>query len=283
MRNHPVTVHGVAIESATQMVVDAPLGHPLQAQRAHVQRLQIRMITGGVGTPVAQQSLDARRVWKLGSGSESSPAAVEVLFELLPGLDNWSVIQARFRSSSLWLVYPLEDILDGLALLSEFIAILPVKPLDALQDVGKGRHAMSWFVRKIGAAKKRVVVVRGQKHGQWPATRALHEHLVRELVDLVEIGSFFPVHLDVDEQLVHHPGRIRILERLMGHDMAPVTGRIANGQENRLVLVTRLIQGFFAPRIPLHRVTRMLLEIRAGFVGKTIAHFGHPGSRGCQG
>ena len=73
----------------------------------------------------------------------------------------------------------------------------------ALQDGGEGRHAVTRLVGKIGAAEERFLVVVRQEHRERPAAAALREHLVRELVDLVDVGPFFAIHLDVHEQLVH--------------------------------------------------------------------------------
>ena len=71
------------------------------------------------------------------------------------------------------------------------------------------------------------MIARSQKHRQRPAARSLRNQLMRHLVDLVEVWSFFAIDFDVDEQPVHDVGRARILERFVGHDMAPVAGRIS--------------------------------------------------------
>ncbi len=61
--------------------------------------------------------------------------------------------------------------------------------------------------REVRAAEERPLVARRQEHGQRPAAAALREHLVRDLVDAVEVGALLAVHLDVDEQLVHQARR----------------------------------------------------------------------------
>jgi hypothetical protein len=65
--------------------------------------------------------------------------------------------------------------------------------------------------------------VGGEEHGERPAAGPLREHLVRELIDLVEIRPLLAIHLDVDEQAIHHLGHRRVLEGLVRHDVAPVT------------------------------------------------------------
>jgi hypothetical protein len=55
------------------------------------------------------------------------------------------------------------------------------------------------------------------------------------LVDLVEVGSFFAIDLDIDEALVHRLRHGGIFERLVRHHVAPVTGGIADRQQDGLV------------------------------------------------
>ena len=61
-----------------------------------------------------------------------------------------------------------------------------------------------------------------------------------------------------------------ILEGLVGHDVTPVARRIADRQQDGLVLAPRARQRFFAPRIPVHGVVRMLLKIRTRLRGESI-------------
>ena len=117
---------------------------------------------------------------------------------------------------------------------------------DALAKIGKRRHAVARLLRKVGAAEERRAVGR-EEHGQRPAAGALREHLVRALVDLVEVGPLLAVDLDVDEQAVHHRGDRRVLEALVRHDVAPVARRVADREQDRLVLAARPRR---APRRP---------------------------------
>ncbi len=96
-----------------------------------------------------------------------------------------------------------------------------------------------------------------QEHRHRPAAVAGHRHHGRH-VDLVEVGTLFAVDLDVDEVLVHQGRDLGVLEALALHDMTPVTGRIADRQEDRLVLGLGLRQSLRAPGIPVDRVGRVL-------------------------
>ncbi len=97
-------------------------------------------------------------------------------------------------------------------LLFDFFAVILKVARHAPTQVGEGRHAVTRFLRKIGAAEERRLVVWHQKQGERPAARTLRQHLVGSLVDAVEIGALLAVNLDVHEQLVHHPGGVLVLE-----------------------------------------------------------------------
>ena len=47
----------------------------------------------------------------------------------------------------------------------------------------------------------------------------------------------------------------------MRHDMAPVTGGITDREKDRLVLLARFREGFFAPWIPVHRIVSVLEKV----------------------
>ncbi len=123
---------------------------------------------------------------------------------------------------------------------------------------------------KIGTAKKWCAVGR-EEHRQRPAARTLREHLMRGLVDLIQIRALFAVHLDIHEQPVHDFCHRFVLKRFMRHDMTPVAGRVTDGEQNRPVFLTRLSQRLLIPWLPCHRVMRMLQQIRRGGCGQTIA------------
>ena len=96
-----------------------------------------------------------------------------------------------------------EDIHERVVLRAQLLALRVVVLRHALEDGGEGGHAVTRLVRKIRAAEEGLVIVVRQEHGQRPAAATLREHLVRKLVDLVEVGALFAIDLDVDEQPVH--------------------------------------------------------------------------------
>src|SRR5207245_10907628 len=78
------------------------------------------------------------------------------------------------------------------------------------------------------------------------------------------------VDLDGHEESVERFGDLDVLERLLLHDVAPVAGRVADGEEDRHVARPGLRERLVAPWPPVHRVVRVLLQVRAGLERYTI-------------
>ena len=142
------------------------------------------------------------------------------------------------------------------------VAVLTVGHIQRLQHAPKRGPPIAVLGRKIGATKKRLTLG-SQKDRQRPAT-VLAQQLQRMLIDLVDVGMLLAVDLDVDKVLVHQRRRLSTLEGFVRHHMTPVTRRVANRQQDRLVLFPRLRKRLFAPRIPIDRIVLMLTEVRAG-------------------
>src|SRR5205807_5310599 len=75
----------------------------------------------------------------------------------------------------------------------------------------------------------------GEKHREGPAAM-LAERVERLHIDAIDIRTFLPVDLGGNEVSVHECGSFRVLEALVSHHMAPMTGRVADGQEHRFVV-----------------------------------------------
>ena len=138
-----------------------------------------------------------------------------------------------------------------------------------LEQGGEARTAPSILRRKISPGKKRFLIG-SQEHGHGPATlipvqrqRGLH-------VDLIKIGPLFAIDFDADEMLIHDPGDRLVLKRFPLHDMTPMAGGIADGEQNRSIQLRRLGQGLRSPGIPIHRVIGMLQEIGTGLLYEAI-------------
>ena len=86
-------------------------------------------------------------------------------------------------------------------------------------------HLQERRLREVRAAPERSAVG-VHDDGHRPAA-ATGERLHGVHVDRVDVGSLLAVDLDVDERGVHRGGDLVVLEALVGHDVAPVAGRVA--------------------------------------------------------
>ena len=170
------------------------------------------------------------------------------------------------------LAHPLERDGDRFVLARDVGLVLAVVALDPLEELRKRRHPVARGLREIGADEERHVLARRQERGERPAAAALVEHLVRGLVDLVEVGPLLAVDLDVDEERVHDRGDVGVLERLVGHHVAPVAGGVADREEDRLVLGAGAGNRLLAPGVPVDRVVGVLAEVGARFLREAVRH-----------
>src|SRR5207245_11530505 len=90
---------------------------------------------------------------------------------------------------------------------------------------------------EVGAATEGLEVG-GEEGVERPASTAAHLLHPRH-INRVDVGSLLTVDLDGDEVVVHQLRHVGILERLSLHDVAPVTGAVANRDQYRPVLTTR--------------------------------------------
>ena len=118
---------------------------------------------------------------------------------------------------------------------------------------------------------KNGLAIRRQPHAHRPAARAgrrLHERHVHA----VDVRPFFAIDLDRDEIAIEHGGDGGVLERLVRHHVAPVARRVANREEDRLVLAGGRGKRLVAPREPVHRVVGVLQQIRTALAREKIRH-----------
>ena len=114
-----------------------------------------------------------------------------------------------------------------------------------------------------------LAALRRQEHRQRPAAMAF-EALQRAHIERIDIRPLLPVDLDVDEQIVHDLRGRLVLEALMRHDVAPVAGRIADGEQHRFACLLRILERLCPPGPPVDRVILVLKQIRAGLFSEMI-------------
>src|SRR3954451_20889855 len=124
---------------------------------------------------------------------------------------------------------------------------------------------LGWVVRPAEERRTRGRQKDGHRPAPVPRERDDGVHVHR-----VDGGALFAVDLDRHEVLVNQRSGRLVFEGLVLHDMAPVTGRVADGEQNGLVFFSRARESLVTPGIPVNRVARMLQKIRTGFAGETI-------------
>src|SRR5262249_54405640 len=86
----------------------------------------------------------------------------------------------------------------------------------------------------------------------------------------IDVWPLFAVHLYRDEVVVQNLCGRRVLEALVLHDVAPVARRVADAEEDRLILRLGRRERLVPPRVPVHRIAGMLAEVEARLRHKAV-------------
>ncbi len=229
VRHQPVGIDRVAVEPATDLVVDAAGGHRIERHRHHLQDLRRRIHDG-----LVEEEGEGHRLGELRGAAEATEATVELVAEVGDGL-----LEDGRRQRAAGAPAPDRGaLLDGLAeLLGLLVELAPAGVpgvVDGVEEAHEAGHALpvvGWEVRTTEERTAGGV----EEHGHGPAAAPRHG-LDGLHVDGVDVGPFLAVDLDVDEPVVHHRGDGLVLERLVRHHVAPVARRVADGEQDRLVL-----------------------------------------------
>ena len=257
MRNRPLGIHRIAGETAAELVVNTARAHLLQRKASDMTGIFVAAFS--VAPQAEFDHFGMRKFWR--AAKAAAPRVKRI--EHLPagGGDRFAGEFRRFRRNGrdrrIHRRHQLPILLANIAGLFTVIRGYPI------QQVAKPGQSIAGGLGKIGSTEK-WRGVGGQEHRQRPATRSLGQHGVRGLVYLVDVGPLFAVHLDVHEQLVHQRGNLSVFERFVGHHMAPMASRIADRKQDRLALGPGQRQRLSAPFVPVHRVLRVLLQVRRG-------------------
>ena len=136
------------------------------------------------------------------------------------------------------------------------------------QQLPERGHAVARPVGEVGAAEEGPTVG-GQEDAHGPAALA-GQGLHGVHVDGVEVGPLLAVDLDGHEVRVEVGRRGLVLERLALHDVAPVAGRVADGEEDGPVELAGAGQRLLTPGVPVHGVVGVLQQVRAGLAGQPV-------------
>jgi hypothetical protein len=279
VRHQPALVGRIAVEAAAELIEDAARRHPVQRELHHLQR------PAPAAQMAAEQEVECHRLRELGRSPEPTPVGVEGTTDALERLPQHAVVEAtgrRLERAGLQ-----RQVLGHLpALRARPVALVAPGAGDCQQHLLEGGHAEPVLPGEVGAGEERLPLG-GEEHRHRPAALAGHG-LHRRHVDGVQVGALLTVDLDAHEVLVHERRGAGVLEGLVGHHVAPVTGSVADRQQDRPVLAARQLQRLRTPRVPVHRVARVLQEVGAGLAGEAVrrrplgwlCHVGPPTSGG---
>ena len=249
------------MEAAADLVVHAPGGHSNEGLLGHRPRLRV-----AGPHPVPQKQLEAHRRRELRRAPEASLVGVVLPLEHAHGRGDDTLGRRRrltrarrcFAAS-----FEMPQHLVGRRL--ELFA--PVAPCrrNRGEHLRKSGPSPARRRREVRASVERLAIRRQEDRQRPPA---LSRHRLDGLhVDVVDVRPFLSVHLDRHEVAVQDLGDRRGLEGFVLHDVAPVARRVADREEDRLLLGARLREGLLAPRIPVDRVVLVLEEVGRGLEG----------------
>ncbi len=256
----PLLVGAVAVEAEAQVVPDSSGPHGLQGLLRH---LQGPAGPGRAGIAEKKQDLVGNR--ELGPFPEAAGLGIEPVPKLAVGLVEDLLRKILFGAVLSRVLQGLQDPAGGLE------DVLPPRPpeMDDLRDeVHQARAAQAGFPGEVGGGKEGPPV-RRQDDRQGPATGSGH-HLAGRHVKMVQVGPLFPVHFDADEGIVQKGRRLLVLEGLMGHDVAPVAGGIADDRKTGRFSPPGPGEGLFTPGDTSPRDRCVLQEIGALFAGEAV-------------
>jgi len=160
-------------------------------------------------------------------------------------------------------LHGLQDLLLGPG---QFPPPLPPALIEQAQHVEKAGVTQAALRREVGSGVKGCLF-RAKEDEKGPAALT-GDHLAGGHVQHVDVRPFFPVHLHRDEVVAQTGGHTGILERLPGHDVAPVASGVAAREENGPVLRPGPLESLLG--VPVHRVKGVLEKIGASFLSETV-------------
>jgi len=143
----------------------------------------------------------------------------------------------------------------------------PIFPPQARRLLQQGQQRLSGEVRP----RPEGLLLRREQHRQRPSAGACHSHAGGH-IDRVHIRALLPVDFDRDKIPVDRLRHRLVLKGLMGHDVAPVAGGVADAEEHRLVLLPCGLECLAPPGPPVHGIFPVLEQIRGLFKLQPVGH-----------
>jgi hypothetical protein len=252
------------VEPAADEVVHPARGHPVEGGPRHCERALV-----AAAVRHAQEELERRVGRKLGRAAESAPFGIEQLGERGRGPGE-ETTRERLGRGLAGARVP-DRLGEDVGLPREVGPALAVRVGDRGEHLPEARQAVTRLGREVRAAPEGPAVRREEDRQRPAAVSGQRDHRLH--VEAVHVRPLLAVDLDRDEVLVHERGGLGVLEGLVLHDVAPVTRGVADGEEDRLVLVARAREGLVAPGVPVHRVVGVLEQVGARLGCQAVGHY----------
>jgi hypothetical protein len=88
---------------------------------------------------------------------------------------------------------------------------------------------------------------------------------------MIYVRPLLSIDFDIHEEFVHHCSCFSVLETFMRHDVAPMAGRISNGEKNGLSQRASVSQCLSAPNPPMDGIIGVLQQVGTGGSMKLVA------------
>ena len=260
MRDHPARIRGIAVKAMTDLVVYTAAPHIPERMLNHVQGFLL-----ACSFPVAQKEKKVVRRREFRRLSKAPIYGVIALVQIVIGSVQCLLTSLTFGADGIHADKPGCDLICSR---KNFGAPVSPQSPDFRDHLQKTDIAVSGLPGNVGGGKKRFFV-RCHHDGERPTAAAV-EHLANFHVKRIYIRALFAVDFDVDESVVEEGGDFFVPERFPLHDMAPMACGVADRQKNRFFLLSGFGKRFVPPRIPVHRVSRVLQQIGAFFIYQAI-------------
>ncbi len=261
MRHQPPAVDRVAVDAEADLVVDASETDGAQGFKSHVPGLVVAETAGQ-----AQQQFEVvgrgEPGWRAEAGMDRVPdVAVLVQCPFQQGFPG--------RSGDVTTVSDLFQCSHHPVGTEQQPSSVDVPhPPYFRQYLDQSRLAVACSGRQVGGGKEGPPVG-SEQQGERPAATSGHQLADRQ-VGGVDVRALFPVDLDGDEMSVDQVGDLLVFEGFAGHDVAPVAGGVADGEQHRAIAPAGLPEGLIRPWVPVDRIGGVLAQVGALFEDQAV-------------
>ena len=255
--DRPLAVGSVTVEPAADVVAQSPSSHRVERLAGDGSEL---LVVGSVGG--LHQEPEAAGLGELLTAARATVLPVRV---------SHGAPRSRFEEFASRRVARFRGVLE---FARHRVGPLVGAPLDVLalglprlgdriEEVEEPGLAAFRLRREVGPDVEGAAVGR-EPDRERPSASPAH-HPDHRLVEPVEVGPLLPIDFYRDERLVEPFGNPLVLEALVGHDVTPVTRRVADREEDRDVVLAGRVERVVVPGLPVDGVVGVLAKVGTPF------------------